>query len=526
MAGTVISVLLSLSLSGSLVILLLFSICRLLKKRLSYRWQYYIWIVVVIRFILPIAPEENLMGRLGEWLHSSVQAQLFGSDGWELLGNSYVQEESTVKGQGQNAEKDFGKDGGNVNKGQGAAIKSRMIKTILGAGQYIFFFWLFTAMLLFLRKITIYQSFVRFIKAGSTPVEDVTRLEGLAETEDSIGIYKAIDLWINPLVSSPMILGFLRPCIILPDDSLSEKEFHYTILHELIHYKRKDIYYKWVMQAVLCIHWFNPLLYFMARNLNRLCELSCDEAVVKCLGSDKQRREYASTLLNAMASKGVLKERFTALTLSENKQLLKERMEAVMNGKRRIASTGGKVALAVLTVAVVVAGLFAGSYTVSASDYKEFIEKPQLDSLKTGKGNSKSDRITAAQADKMALALTNKIWVWEWVEFFVPYMTDKGVEKLLPASRNSEWAGAVDMVTGKKIKFTKKKINAARKKKPSSALVCGDIDSHAFMIMQSNGDWECISFMLPYMSRKGIRAVVSCYNSKHGGEEKRAKDYY
>ena len=177
MAGTVISVLLSLSLSGSLVILLLFSICRLLKKRLSYRWQYYIWIVVVIRFILPIAPEENLMGRLGEWLHSSVQAQLFGSDGWELLGNSYVQEESTVKGQGQNAEKDFGKDGRNVNKGQGAAIKSRMIKTILGAGQYIFFFWLFTAMLLFLRKITIYQSFVRFIKAGSTPVEDVTRLE-------------------------------------------------------------------------------------------------------------------------------------------------------------------------------------------------------------------------------------------------------------------------------------------------------------------------------------------------------------
>ncbi len=212
--------------------------------------------------------------------------------------------------------------------------------------------------------------------------------------------------------------------------------------------------------------------------------------------------------------------------MSENKQLLKERMEAVMNGKRRIASTGEKVALAVLSVAVVVAGLFAGSYTVSASDYKEFIEKPQLDSLKTGKGNSKSDRITAAQADKMALALTNKIWVWEWVEFFVPYMTDKGVEKLLPASRNSEWAGAVDMVTGKKIKFTKKKINAARKKKPSSALVCGDIDSHAFMIMQSNGDWECISFMLPYMSRKGIRAVVSCYNSKHGGEEKRAKDYY
>lgn len=126
----------------------------------------------------------------------------------------------------------------------------------------------------------------------------------------------------------------------------------------------------------------------------------------------------------------------------------------------------------------------------------------------------------------MALALTKKIWVWEWVEFFVPYMTEGGVKKLIPASRKADWAGAVDMTTGKEIKFTKKQVNVARKKKPSHALTCGDIDSHALLIMQSNGDWDCISFMLPCMTKKGIQAVVSCYNSKHGGNEKRAKDYY
>lgn len=526
MEETVISVLLSLSLSGSLVALLLFFICRLFKKRISYRWQYYIWIVVMIRFTLPAAPEENLMGYLGEWLHTSVQMQGLESGGEEAAGNFYRQEEIAVKGQGQSTGTDLEKAG---RMGIWETVKSRILQTILEKVRYIFFVWQLVAMVLLLRKITIYQDYMRFIKFGSTPVKNVARLEALAEAEDRIGVHEAVDLWINPLVSSPMIIGFRHPCIVLPDDSLSEQEFCYTILHELMHYKRKDIYYKWVIQVVLCIHWFNPLLYFAARNLNRLCELSCDEAVVKYLDSDKQRREYAGTLLNAMASKGVLKERLTALTLSENKQLLKERMEAVMNGKKKITSAAGKMALAVLTAAVVVAGLFAGSYTVSASGYKEAAAGAQTASLKTGKagkGKSKGDKITAAQADKMALALTNKIWVWEWVEFFVPYMTDKGAEKLLPASRNSEWAGAVDMTTGKKIKFSKKKINAARKKKPSSALTCGDIDGHAYMIMQSNGDWECISFMLPYMTRKGIRAVVSCYNSKHGGEEKRAKDYY
>ena len=105
-------------------------------------------------------------------------------------------------------------------------------------------------------------------------------------------------------------------------------------------------------------------------------------------------------------------------------------------------------------------------------------------------------------------------------------MSDKGVKKLLPASKHSEWAGAVDMTTGKKLKFTKKKIQAARKKYASQTLTCKDVDRHALLIMQSNGDWDCISFMLPYMTHKGIRAVVRCYNKKHGGKQKRARDYY
>lgn len=151
-------------------------------------------------------------------------------------------------------------------------------------------------------------------------------------------------------------------------------------------------------------------------------------------------------------------------------------------------------------------------------------------SLAGGAGISFTDaavpKITAEQADKMALALTDKIWVWDWVAFFVPYMTEDGVKQLVPASKKSEWAGSVDYTTGKKIKFTKKQVNAARKEKPKKKLTQKDIDSHAYMIMESNGDWDCVSFMFPYMSNKGIRKVVRCYNKKHGGNEKKAADYY
>lgn len=63
----------------------------------------------------------------------------------------------------------------------------------------------------------------------------------------------------------------------------------------------------------------------------------------------------------------------------------------------------------------------------------------------------------------MALELTNKIWMWDWVAFFVPYMSDKGVKKLLPASKHSEWAGAVDMTTGKNSNSPKRKYKPQEK---------------------------------------------------------------
>lgn len=531
MTKTLFSVLFSLSLSGGLMILLLSFLCLLLRKRVSCQWQYYIWIVVVIRLLLPFSLEKNLIGSFGEWIHGSIQMRNTDSGEIDISVDSLEQ----VPEQGQVAfyplekKEEKTKISENIEETEKAGrLANHIWKAFTELGTYFAIFWLFMAMLLLLRKVTIYQSFIRFIRSGSILVDDIAYLEDLSKEESVLGIHKAVDLKINPLISSPMLIGFFHPCIVLPKGNLPKKEFHYTILHELIHYKRKDIYYKWVVQIVLCIHWFNPLLYLAARSINHLCELSCDEAVVSHLWTNEQRREYAGTLLNAMASKGTLKEELASLTLSENKKLLKERMETIMNGSREKNILGKKILLTVLTAAIIVTSLFTGSYTAGANNVSDTTvsKADPLKQRKAGKTRSKGDKITSAQADKMALELTNKTWMWEWVKFFVPYMTNKGVKKLIPASRNSEWAGSVDMETGKKIKFTKKKINAARKKKSSHALTSGELDTHALLIMQSTGNWEYISFMLPYMTPKGIRAVVSSYNSKHGGKEKRAKDYY
>lgn len=55
----VLKAVLSLSLSGTLLILLLFLCKPLFRDRTSRRWQYYIWLIVIARLLLPFGPENS-----------------------------------------------------------------------------------------------------------------------------------------------------------------------------------------------------------------------------------------------------------------------------------------------------------------------------------------------------------------------------------------------------------------------------------------------------------------------------------
>lgn len=61
-----IKILLSLSVSGALLLLLILGLKPLYKNRFSKRWQYYIWIVVALRFLLPFTPDSTIVGNLFE----------------------------------------------------------------------------------------------------------------------------------------------------------------------------------------------------------------------------------------------------------------------------------------------------------------------------------------------------------------------------------------------------------------------------------------------------------------------------
>lgn len=68
-----LKLLLSLSLSGTLLILILLLCKPLYKYRLSRQWQYYIWLVVIARLLLPFTPETSLAGNLFRGVSPAIE---------------------------------------------------------------------------------------------------------------------------------------------------------------------------------------------------------------------------------------------------------------------------------------------------------------------------------------------------------------------------------------------------------------------------------------------------------------------
>ncbi|SHH86567.1 DUF5301 domain-containing protein [Clostridium magnum] len=131
-------------------------------------------------------------------------------------------------------------------------------------------------------------------------------------------------------ISSPFVLGFIRPKIYLPS-ALKESEQSYIIKHEQIHIKRFDYLIKPFAFLALCIHWFNPLVWLSFVLMSKDMEMSCDERVLKELGTDI-KKDYSTSLLSLSANKKLIKA--SPIAFGENNT--KIRIKNVLNYKRPV----------------------------------------------------------------------------------------------------------------------------------------------------------------------------------------------
>ena len=361
-----IKILLSLSVSGALLLLLILGLKPLYKNKFSKRWQYYIWIVVALRFLLPFTPDTTIVGSLFEKFDTAaITNEIPTSPNVPVpadTGNSKAEPIQTNR------------------EITTAAMREPVDKYVC-----LFFIWSALALVLFVRKVTVYQGFIQYIKAGNKEVSDIKILNLLSDCEEKLKIKTRVELSCNPLIASPMLIGFFRPRIILPAHEWEDKELSYIFVHELIHYRQRDMFYKWLIQIVVCAHWFNPFVYLLEKEVNKSCELSCDEKVISVL-DDTARREYGDTLISFLKSNNLYKSSLASVTLTEGAEQLKERLGAIMKFREK-----SKVIIAIttiFTVAACVCFFVTGAYAAPsvANGMKPWVNSEILNEILTEDG--------------------------------------------------------------------------------------------------------------------------------------------
>lgn len=150
------------------------------------------------------------------------------------------------------------------------------------------------------------------------------------------------ELMLNSRLETPLLSGFLHPCICLPADGYTAEEQELIFFHELCHYRRKDLWYKLFLEWLCTLYWFNPVLWWMKGEAERNIEFLCDETVMQSR-TVSEKLIYSRLLAKTAAGKKSVQGIFTGL--NDSLITLKKRMVNIMCAGRLKKGTAITVSL-------------------------------------------------------------------------------------------------------------------------------------------------------------------------------------
>lgn len=220
--------------------------------------------------------------------------------------------------------------------------------------------WLSVAVILMAARLVKYLRTARWI-AGYTSLKMTDQQKAyLSGLRKEYRIRRHVLLYQEMAGEPSMTFGVYRPVIICGKE-VGSREAELLIRHELVHIRRWDALWKMLMQLVVFIHWWSPVMWILYFMFDRLCELSCDETVMDGK-SEEEVEEYARLLIAEAQEEGKTKKPSLRWEggFGDNIREIRERVENLMKKKRWNRFTAG------VLVATLV---FANSITVFA--YKD-----------------------------------------------------------------------------------------------------------------------------------------------------------
>lgn len=228
--------------------------------------------------------------------------------------------------------------------------------------------WLCVLVILLARKTVCLAQFHHELRHSLSPVEDEAILLIHRQVLREAGIQTAVRLCRSAYTITPMLTGLINPTVILPDIAWSQEELAFVLRHEITHCRHRDLWLKWAGAALCMLHWFNPGIWFLMRQLERWMELACDAAVAHDMDSGERHRYGIAILAILDKAQPRLKQGVFA-AFCENKQTMKERLTAMINAKKttKKAALMSAFTLALLLICGLLIGATVHNPTKAAS---------------------------------------------------------------------------------------------------------------------------------------------------------------
>ena len=319
---------------GFFGILLMFVLKKTIFKKFSEKFNYYIWLPLMVVMIIPL--KITVTRKIPAILQNKVNTT-------KIL-NSEI-------------------------------IKSNVYeKNIL---EYIAMIYISIIVLIIAFELTNYFILRRKVIKESSIINDEMVNDIYNKVKKELNIRSNSPLMANKKLSTPMNIGMFSQNIILPTTKYTSKELELILKHELIHQKRYDFLYKLLMSIACAINWINPLVYLMVKDIKYYCESSCDEEVINKSSKD-EIKTYGLVITKTARNNAYGINRNLSFSLNE-KDLTTRRVKTMFDEKKKFK---GNIALFIASLLIILSfGIFVLNIeyvVVQASENNSVIKSEEV----------------------------------------------------------------------------------------------------------------------------------------------------
>lgn len=308
------------SIAASILIGVILIVKLIVKDTLSPNWQYLIWLILLIRLLMPSLPSSSMS------IFNTVKPA---AEKIALTERSFT---PNIEGNIQIPRISLPETNNITNKTNHEVSKDKFnLKNILMLIWLsgVFIFTLYTIFI----NLKIIVKNKQWILADNDIVD-----QKLSECKAALNIKKDIPAFFTNNVSTPSLFEIFRPVLLIPKDTyhkISDDELKHIFLHELCHFKRKDNLINWVVVILKILHWFNPIIWYGFYKMREDCEIACDTMAMSYM-SEKEKSEYGYTLVHLLEITSKQNHLLGTMGILSDKSGIKRRIIMISKNKRYV----------------------------------------------------------------------------------------------------------------------------------------------------------------------------------------------